>query len=362
MTCKNEPVTARRIKSVGASSGPTSSDVQIGTNALLFKDVTLFDGERFADHPRDVAVLFGAVSAVDEGISISGTGEVERVEGGFLFPGFVDAHVHLSMSEPAAVAAGGVTGVLDLGSPLAYAFSEHHPLRFAAAGPLITARRGYPTTSWGANGYGLEVADPSQARDAVALLADSGAAIIKVAIEPDGGPTLDARTLSAVADAAHRRGLKVAAHALSADAVREALTAGVDVLAHTPMEQLPEDLIASLGATGVTVISTLRAFGAHDSTRENLAALAAAGCPVAYGTDLGNGSIRPGIDPAELELLEHALGDRARALAAATSVSGALAGAGGRIAPDLPADLLWVPRFDSFDDLARDARIWIGGR
>ncbi|MGH2726153.1 MAG: amidohydrolase family protein, partial [Actinomycetota bacterium] len=230
MTCKNGPVTARRIKSAGDSIGAsrTSSGVQIGTDALLFKDVTLFDGERFEDHPVDVATLFGVISTVDEGISVSGPGEVECVEGGSLFPGFVDAHVHLSMSEPAAVVAGGVTGVLDLGSPLSFAFSEHHPLRFAAAGPLITARRGYPTTSWGAKGYGLEVGDPVQARDAVALLADSGAAIVKVAIEPGAGPVLDARTLRAVVEAAHGKGLKVAAHALAVDAVREALAAGVD--------------------------------------------------------------------------------------------------------------------------------------
>ena len=364
VTCKNGPVTARRIKSFGLSigSGRTSSDVSIGSDALLFKAVTLFDGERFEAHPIDVATLFGAILMVGEGLSLEGTGEVERVEGGYLFPGFVDAHVHLSFSEPEAVAAGGVTGVLDLGSPLAYAFSEHPPIRFAAAGPLITARGGYPTTSWGTNGYGLEVGDPDQARDAVGLLADSGAAIVKVAIEPDGGPTLEAETLRAVVEAAHGKGLKVAAHALTVDAVRDALAAGVDVLAHTPMEQLPEDLIASLGANGVTVISTLRAFGAHDSTRENLAALAAAGCPVAYGTDLGNGRILPGIDLAELELLERALGDRTRTLAAATSVAGALAGAGGRIAKELPADLLWVPRFDSWGDLTRDARIWIGER
>ncbi|MEX2555684.1 MAG: amidohydrolase family protein [Actinomycetota bacterium] len=349
-------MTAYRRKSVRASIGGPQTD------ALLLTGVTLFDGEQFEDHPVDVATLFGAIVMVGDGLYLAGGGEVERVEGGYLFPGFVDAHVHLSFSEPHTVAAGGVTGVLDLGSPLAYAFAEHPPLRFAAAGPLITARRGYPTTSWGANGYGIEVGDTGQARDAVALLADGGAVVVKVAIEPAGSPTLDARTLSAVVDAAQSRGLKVAAHALSVDAVRDALTAGVDVLAHTPMERLPEDLIASLGANGVTVISTLRAFGAHDSTRENLAALAAAGCPIAYGTDLGNGSIRPGIDPAELELLEHALGDRTRALAAATSVAGALAGAGGRIAPDLPADLLWVPRFESFEDLTRDARIWIGER
>ena len=349
-------MTARRIKAAGAA-------IEGGqTDAILFKDVMLFDGERFAGQPQDVAVLMGRIASIDTGLSLTGSGEVTRVEGGYLFPGFVDAHVHLSLSDPEEVAAGGVTAVLDLGAPLAYAFSEHLPLRFAAAGPLITAPRGYPMTSWGANGYGLEVGGPGQAQDAVGLLADGGATIVKVAIEPGGGPMLDARTLRAVVDAAHGKGLKVVAHALGVDAVRDALTAGVDVLAHTPIERLPDDLTRSLGASDVTVISTLRAFGAQDATRDNLAALAAAGCPVAYGTDLGNGDIRPGIDATELALLDHALGDRTRALAAATSVAGALAGAGGRIAPDLPADLLWVPRFDSFEDLVRDARIWIGDR
>ena len=35
--------------------------------------------------------------------------------GGYLLPGFIDAHVHLGLSEPAAVVRGGVTSVRDLG-------------------------------------------------------------------------------------------------------------------------------------------------------------------------------------------------------------------------------------------------------
>ncbi|MGH2725510.1 MAG: amidohydrolase family protein, partial [Actinomycetota bacterium] len=206
------------------------------------------------------------------------------------------------------------------------------------------------------------VDDPRQARDGVALLSASGAAVIKVAIEPAGGPMLDPETLRAVVAAAHERGLKVVAHALTTASVRDAFGAGIDVLAHTPIEPLPDDLVEALGASGATVISTLRAFGASDVACANLAGLAAAGCPIAYGTDLGNGGIRPGIDADELEILSDVLGGRGRALAAATSESGALAGFDGRIAVEAPADLLWVPRFDSFADLRRDARVWIGER
>ena len=340
----------------GKPPGAIVSDAE----AVLFTGVRVFDGDRFLNGPIDVAVALGTILGIGQGLGLTGSTEVATIEGGVLFPGFVDAHVHLSMSDPWDVAEGGVTAVLDLGSPIAYAFAEHPPLRFAAAGPLITTRRGYPTTSWGANGFGLEVDGVEQARDAVSLLADGGAAMIKVAIEPRGGPVLDPRTLRGAVDATHQRGLKVAAHALDAASVRLALDSGVDVLAHTPVERLPGDLVTALGAARVQVVSTVRAFGDRRDARTNLAALADAGCVIAYGTDLGNGSIRPGIDPGELGILDKALGGPERALAAATSVSGALAGSPGRIVAEARADLLWVPRFDSYDDLRRGARVFLG--
>jgi imidazolonepropionase-like amidohydrolase len=145
--------------------------------------------------------------------------------------------------------------------------------------------------------------------------------------------------------------------------VRAAFAAGVDVLAHTPVEPLPDELIRSLGSAGVTVISTVRAFGDRASTRANLAALAAAGCPIVYGTDLGNDGIRPGIDTAELEILSEALGGRDAAVAAATSGAGALAGVGGRIAVGKPADLIWRPAdVSSLAELRRDLKVWVGGK
>ena len=47
----------------------------------------------------------------------------------------------------------------------------------------------------------------------------------------------------------------VAAHALEADSVRRALDAGADVLAHTPRDPLPADLIARVEKGGLLVLS-----------------------------------------------------------------------------------------------------------
>ncbi|HEX9694763.1 MAG TPA: amidohydrolase family protein [Actinomycetota bacterium] len=300
------------------------------SDPLSLRGVELFDGERVSDRRCDVLVKDGRIVSIDPaGTHAAAVGAAVRVkEGGAVLPGIVDAHVHVSLSTPDAIVAGGVTAALDLGAPIDGAFAPHPPLRMRAAGPLLTAAGGYPTRSWGAGGYGLELAGESNAREAVAMLADRGAAMIKVALTDD--PALDDAVLAAVAAAARGRGLRVAAHALGIANVRTAVEAGIDVLAHTPVEPLPDDLIAALAMRGVTVISTVRAFGGAPATRANLRALAAAGCEIVYGTDLGNDGIEPGVDAEELSIVADALGGALGgvepALRAATSRAAALAG------------------------------------
>ncbi len=323
-----------------------------------FSGVRVFDGRSLLAGARDVLVERDRVVAVEHSLTPPET--AERVQGGFLMPGFVDAHVHLSLSDPSEVAAGGVTTVLDLGEPPEYAFGPHPPLTFRCSGPIITAQGGYPTRSWGKDGYGVGVDGPADAQDVVARLADRGASVIKVAIEPRGGPILDTETLRAVVTAAEVRGLRVAAHAVEAPAVEAAVSAGVGILAHTPTGKLSDTLITGAGARGVVVISTLRAFGAGRHARRNLTELAAAGCSVAYGTDLGNGSIKPGIDIEELQLIAEALGAVEAALVSATSSGGEIAGYGGRISAGGRADLVWLAGFGGLGDLT-EKRVWIGG-
>jgi hypothetical protein len=248
----------------------------------------------------------------------------------YLAPAVIDAHTHLTyvnrtygpasrcpgLPEPCtvqdALLAAGVAGAVDLASPLS-GLPGPGPLRTLWSGPMLTAPGGYPTNSWGYDGYGWAVDTATAAEAAVDALADAGARLLKLPL--DTGPALDLRVAAAAARRAHARGMKVAVHAPTVAAVEAALAVDADVLAHTPREPLPDALAARWA--GRAVISTLSTFSSGAAPQANLQRLAAAGARLLYGTDLGNGNL-PGIDPDELRGLAAALGP-AGALEAATA-------------------------------------------
>jgi imidazolonepropionase-like amidohydrolase len=320
---------------------------------------------RLADGSRVAVAIDGAVIA---GIAERPPGGAPSfdAEGKLLVPAFTDAHVHLGIAadlrlEAEKLLRGGVAAVLDLGIPerLVPSLRELSPLHVAYAGPLLTAGKGYPTQSWGADGYGLEIETADEARGAVAHLAAIGAGAIKLAFD-DRFPMLRRHAARAATDEAHRRGFLVFAHALDPALVAEALSAGADVLAHAPTGTLPDDLVREIGARRLSVVSTLHAYGGEGI--ENLQRLRAAGAVVAYGTDLGNVGTSPGIDGDELSLLE-AAGLSFREILEAVRESARLAGVSGTISPGARADLLLVPdeALSQPSLLARPARVFLGG-
>ncbi|HWE24282.1 MAG TPA: amidohydrolase family protein [Myxococcales bacterium] len=265
-----------------------------------------------------------------------------------LLPAFIDAHVHLSVAGQVdevarAEVRGGIAAVLDLGEPERLLPLSTSPLRARFSGPLLTAPRGYPTQSWGAAGYGLELATAGEAREAVQRLAKTGARVAKLAFDRRY-PLLDDEVARAAVDEAHRLGLLAAAHALDVEMVQRAMQAGADVLAHTPVEPLPDDLVAAIGARRTWVISTLHAFGGSPQAVANLRRLRSAGARIAYGTDLGNEGTAPGIDARELALLAQAGFSTAETIAAATSAAAELLGERdlGRLTKGAAASLIGV--------------------
>lgn len=286
----------------------------------------------------DVEVNAGTIVAVglDEAPDDPAV-EIVDVTGRFLMPAFIDSHVHLAyLPEGEALADGGVAAAVDLAAPIEFLAADHGSLTVLGSGPMVTAVGGYPTASWGRDGYGLTCADLAAAVAAVSTLADAGARVIKLPVTD--APCLDDNTLAAVVSAAHARGLKVVSHALYAEHADRAAAAGVDVLAHMPVELLPPESVAAW--SGRAVVATLRAFGDSASTRSNLAALRAAGVTVLYGTDFGN-TRALGIDTAELDAMRAAGMDPASVLAAATSVPSGFWGLDeGFIAEGRPASLL----------------------
>ena len=279
----------------------------------------------------------------------------------FLMPAGADRHVHVALSDPGAILAGGVTAVRDLGWPpddiFPLADASEGPAfngpRIVAAGPMFTAPGGYPSrATWAPPGTALEIGEPDRARRAVEALASRGAAAVKVALNSDAGPTPSDPVLLAICDAARGRGLPVSAHVQGRGQTERAMGAGVDELAHCPWEPLSDATIDAL-ARGVRVVSTLDVHSYGRDTPQyriavdNLRRFAAAGGEVAYGTDLGNGPIPPGLHVREAQHL----------LAAGLSPDDVLRSVTANpIAPGAPADLIGLAG-DPREDLEQLGRV-----
>lgn len=239
--------------------------------------VVLVEGNRIAAvGPRDRVELPRRVERIDAG-------------GGTVMPGVIDSHVHLFPTLTHRFARGedivtpwieaGVTTLVDTGSirhtvraSRALLQSVPHPPRFFMAGPILTVPGGYPTTRRenDAAMIAWEVEGPEDAYDVVArLVDDEGVDLIKVAIETgfrtdyreEGWPTLSMEELRAVVRSAHERGVGVRAHVTNPGELEAALEAGVDVLAHTPIHPIPDELLRRAADAGLIFTSTANIWG-----------------------------------------------------------------------------------------------------
>ncbi|MEU8955068.1 amidohydrolase family protein [Streptomyces sp. NPDC048518] len=369
----------------GAGAG-TSARTDTGSGwdmgACVENGAVLIDGGKIA-----------AVGTHDEIRRVAEPGVRHIAHTGTLMPGLIDSHVHLIFDGSTDPVAGlrdtdevlldqmrgraeellraGVTTARDLGDRNGLAF------RVAAetadgrlAGPRILAA-GTPATPPGGHCHflGGEVAGEKQARDLVRRNADAGAAVIKV-MTSGGGLTKDGprswqsqfsrEELHALVDEAHTAGLPVAAHAHGADAIAEAVRAGVQTLEHcTWMTESGFDLRADVLrrivdediAVGLTVSPHWRmlpqVFGEERAATmfDQIRQMADAGANLLLGTDAG--VQRTGFDglPGALSFYAHIGIPNARILAMATHRAAhtlGLTDVTGRIAPGLSADLLLV--------------------
>lgn len=279
----------------------------------------------------------------------------------WLVPGVIDSHVHLAyLPLVQQMAEGGVVAAVDQAAPTTFFDTDFSPLRVMGAGPMVTAVSGYPTQSWGAGGYGLEVADPAAAVEAVTTLHALGAALIKLPVTL--GPQLTEATMLAAVGQAHALDLRVSSHALGDAEAALAAQVGADVLAHTPVGPLSPTTVAAW--SNRAVITSLRAFGGSATAVANLVSLREAGALVLYGTDFGN-TQSPGVDYKELELLLAAGLDAPAILRAATQAPAEFWGFDdlGKLEPGRSATFL-VLSADPHQDplaLASPSQVWIDG-
>lgn len=297
--------------------GGDSADAAAPTIPAAPEGVQVLTDVRLAGSAAVVSVRVedGRVVAVGPSVDEAGA-TLTAGAGRVLVPGVIDSHVHLAyLPEADALARAGVVGAVDLAAPLTWLAEPPTALRVAASGPMITADDGYPTTSWGRDGYGVECADAEAATAAVEALVAAGAAVIKVPLS--AGPDLPRPTLEAVAERAHALGVPLAIHALTDAGAALGAEIGGDVLVHVPTERLRATTVAAWADR--TLVPTLTAFGDSATARDNLARLAAGGTRVLYGTDLGNSRV-VGISAPELEAMAAAGLSPAAVLDAATRV------------------------------------------
>ena len=320
----------------GLAAGPAGCAVTsvpgAESDAVAIINGRLFDGTGAA------AIDDGAV--VFEGNRITAVGPAAEVEvppgahvidagGGLIMPGVIDNHMHAFWPNGAMLTSdedtltpwlqAGVTTLVDTGTirhtvraHRALANSVAHPPRFFMAGPLITVPGGYPTTRRenDIDMYAWTIEGPDEAYEVTAKLIDEEEVdLIKVAVETgfdtdydstEGWPTLSMDELRAIVRAAHERGRMVRAHVTNPLELLAAAQAGVDIAAHTPIHEIPDEVLDEVATYDMIFISTANIWGWPQGERgrpvgPNLYRYHQRGGVVALGTDVPyqTGSIMP---------------------------------------------------------------------
>ena len=302
-----------------------------------------------------------------------------------LLPGLIDAHMHtLTRDDLTELAHWGVTTGLDMASwPVACVDKmrqERGVAQIRSAGIPAVGPGGNHAKLPGFPADGI-VITPDQGRRFVELRSAEGSDYVKIITEAAPPEGMDQATVDAIVEAAHDRGLLVVAHSVTTGAYRVALDAGVDIIAHAPLDAvLQDDLVERLRDAGTVVVPTLTMMQGiarlrpglrYEHARDSVRTLHSAGVRILMGTDANSA---PGVPfmpkhgtsaHDELALLVDAGLDPVQALAAATILTTETFHLPdrGAIAAGKRADLLLVDGDPTADiRTSRNIRgVWIDG-
>ena len=209
---------------------------------------------------------------------------IHDVAGKFIMPGMTETHAHLSFADASPFAIGiesvedstitavnnarlmlasGFTSAISFGSAYSIDVSLRKAINSGAiVGPrLLAAGRDIGATASNVDGPGglSQIADgPWALRKAVRDQRKLGVDIVKIFIDgeainsvnPPGELSFTDQEVSAVVDEARRRNLRVACHARSAEAVKQASRAGVELIGHANyLDDEAVELLASKSDT-----------------------------------------------------------------------------------------------------------------
>lgn len=187
------------------------------------------------------------------------------LEGAFLMPGLISAHVHVSdvqglgpraytnentLRQLDVFARYGVTSVLSLGGELTPAFTARDAQRTAG----LNRARIFVA------GDVLNPKTPDEARSEVARMAALRVDWVKIRVDDNLGTAtkMAPDVFTAVIAEAHARNLKVAAHIYYLEDAKALLKAGVDMIAHSVRDRdIDDEFIALMKARSVPYCPTL---------------------------------------------------------------------------------------------------------
>lgn len=249
--------------------------------AVVLTGARVIDGTgRAALEPAALVVAGGRIQAIGQeaGVSIpEGSARVD-VAGKTIIPGLINAHAHLNDGDEAlplrdrilaqlgTYATFGVTTVHTLGdgrsaAHRAAAPRQPYPWRMAeesvrvrdaqADGDLLDRARLFPS------GPNLVGATAAEARAGVDEIAELGVDVVKTRLD-DRPEDMAPAVYRALIDQAHRRGLRVAAHAVTLEDAKGLADAGVDAVVHSVRDRdVDTELIAALASRDVGYMPTL---------------------------------------------------------------------------------------------------------
>jgi len=292
------------------------------------------------------------------------------LEGAYLVPGLVDAHVHLELGGVDPQESGdlnlacGVTAVRDLGR------AERPWDHTRPDAPLAVRSLGGITRKGAYGGFiGRELGPGDDVVRAVRELVVAGARVVKIVASGHvdferrtaASPHFSRAELRAMVHVAHEMGVPVAVHANGCEAIERAVEAGADSIEHGILAD--EDTIAAIAGSRCVWVPTLTALHAQNSAHgwpmlphilaDHQAMVSRAhemGAKIATGTDAGAARVRHGSLPTEFMLFREAGLSPSEVRDAATVVAARLLGLPddyGRLQRGARTDLVWF-RTDPF--------------
>lgn len=342
---------------------------------MIIRGARWFDSETMQFHEGDqIWIDNGVIKEIGKGLDKPGR-EVLDFQGMMILPGWIDAHVHLTLSGRAdplqdwqtdgniltvikgavsylkAHLLAGVTMVRDLGGDGDLVLELKRALAESTIdGPVVyTAGKALTMTGGHIHQISQEVDGPYEARKWARVELKKGVDLLKViatggiltqGVDP-GSPQLSVDEMREIVQEAHKAGRKVAAHAEGSIGIENSLKAGVDTIEHGIGLDVP--LIQQMKKREIILIPTLaaprlilrnrdqlpkemvkKAEQVVEEHRESFALAKEQGCTIAVGTDAGTPFNQHGQYAMELaELLND--GMKVEELLQAVSLHGAIA-------------------------------------